>query len=451
MAEVSSITKVNFFRGYGIYTSGAYAERLIASGAIKSYVIADIVNRQDDLLCSKGVEFNSEVNTVLQDQHLKIPFDLCVSISNPLSGIELEIDLQQITHSQFFLSTLSDRYQLLPFIAVQCEKLPKHPLLQQKLTVMKSVENLLYRRTLYTSILAVMIVREMRLPAVECERIFYAALYHDIGLLHISPLLLEEGRVLGAADLLQLHAHVRVAQALMVLEGVVDVGVIDAVVEHQERCDGTGYPNGKLESETGLLGQILALADSAVAIYLKRMQPAGRGWHDVAGVINLSRQSYLFRAVDILQSLIRQSELPVSNVVSGADKFGFSERVMTQCSLLQQWFEILRFHLMAVGFVHGDRHLHALQNSVLHIAIAYKQVLHTENAVTSDPSGELSDTFSEFDIEPLYLMAQELAYHVRRLTQLLQSYLAENKSSDPEINSVLERCFSLVKEYLTQE
>lgn len=445
MAEVSSITKVNFFRGYGIYTSGPYAERLLSCRSLKPLIISDIYNRSDTLLCEKGGDFDVDALSSLQNQHLKIPFDLCVKISSSLSGAELELDIQQSIHNHPFLSALVERYSLLPFIATQCDQLSQHPLLQQKLTVMKTTEAFLYRRTLFTALLGVMMIKEMRLPAVECENIFFAALYHDIGLLHIDPNLLEDRRSLGAADLLQLHAHVRIAQALMVLEGVADVTVIDAVIEHQERCDGTGYPNGKLESEMGFLGQILGLADGAVAIYLKRMQPQGRGWHEVAGVIALSRQAYLYRAVDILQSLVRQSELPLTNVVSGADTFGFSTRVLTECAFLQKWFEVLRFHLMGLGFIHGDRHLHALQNSVLHIAIAYKQVLHCDTSLIDHES---NGSEIEGNIEDLYLMAQELAYHVRRLSQMLQSYLAENRTSDPTLRKALDRCLSQIEEYL---
>ena len=58
MAEVSSITKVNFFRGYGIYTSGPYAERLLSCRSLKPLIISDIYNRSDTLLCEKGGDFD---------------------------------------------------------------------------------------------------------------------------------------------------------------------------------------------------------------------------------------------------------------------------------------------------------------------------------------------------------------------------------------------------------
>ena len=447
MAEVSTITKVNFFRGYGIYTAGAYAKRLASCVANIPFVFEDVVNREGTLLIAKGRIFESSDLNAIDSQHLRKPLDTLISLSNVLSSFEVELDITRLLDANAFLAALSERKQSIQIISTHLNNLSSHPLLQQKLTVMKVTQLSYYERTLMTLVFALLVAQEMRLTREDQESIIWAALYHDIGLLHLDEAILQEDASLSVGDLLQLHAHVRVAQAIMALEGVVSSSVIDAVLDHQERCDGTGYPNGKLESEMSFLGQILGFSDSAVAIFYKRMLPQGRGWRDVAAAMAMSRQSFMFRGGEVFQSLLRQSELPLANVISGSDAFGFSHQVLSECAYLQRWFEVLRYHLMGAGFVHGDRHLHALQNSVLHIAIAYKSVLEF-NTAESLTLPVQSDSGVIQSVDELHLAQQELAYHVRRLTRMLMGYVSENRISDPLIQNLLDRCVLGIKPFI---
>src|SRR5690606_2011557 len=105
---------------------------------------------------------------------------------------------------------------------------------------------------------------------------------------------------------------------------------------------------------------------------------------------------------------------------------------------------VLRQTLLGAGFVHGNRQLHALQNSVLHIATAYRFGL--EECDTSMLSERIDGDIlgKEQLFNDLHLLHQELLYHLRKLTQMLQRFCAEGSVSDLELQEQLDRCLARV-------
>ncbi|MBI4007468.1 MAG: HD domain-containing protein, partial [Planctomycetes bacterium] len=54
--------------------------------------------------------------------------------------------------------------------------------------------------------------------------------------------------------------------------------VIQGVLQHHERIDGMGYPNGLKNGGIHILGKILALADAYDAMTSERPYRKGLGW-----------------------------------------------------------------------------------------------------------------------------------------------------------------------------
>jgi hypothetical protein len=328
--------------------------------------------------------------------------------------------------------------------------LDDHFLLQQKLTVMTRQMPGLYYRGLYTLVLCALLADELRLPLEEKHYLFWAALYHDIGMLHLNPLVLNKTDPLTMEDWAHIQTHVTVAQALMAWVPELPEAVIDAAAEHQERCDGTGYPTAKVESELTLLGQVLGLADSVAAIYANRLQKQGRSWRDVIPIIELNAQEYLFRGVELLTGLIRRSDLPLSGVVSGSSTDEFLERVRIQHQQLQIWFSRLSDCLLGIGYTHGDRKLHALQNVILHIATAYKGAVSQQGDFLQQIDDILESQVKDIprSMEDACLLQQELMFHLLKLSRMMQQYLSFGGSRDGEIQKKLELCFDQIRDYV---
>ncbi len=102
----------------------------------------------------------------------------------------------------------------------------------------------------------------LRLPVDDRDRLRWAALLHDIGKLEVSATLLNKPGELDADEWSSLRRHpeegARLAGPLLPWLG--EWG--QAIVQHHERFDGTGYPHGLSGEEISLAGRILAVSDS---------------------------------------------------------------------------------------------------------------------------------------------------------------------------------------------
>ena len=110
------------------------------------------------------------------------------------------------------------------------------------------------------------------LSSEECELILYAAPLHDIGKVGIpDKILLKPGRFEGNEfEIMKQHA----ALGAKMLEGADDYPVLKAghiiALEHHEKWDGSGYPNGKKGEDIHLYARIITIADVFDALSSKR-------------------------------------------------------------------------------------------------------------------------------------------------------------------------------------
>lgn len=115
------------------------------------------------------------------------------------------------------------------------------------------------------------IAQDLRLPFDMVERIYTAALLHDVGKIHeqFAPLLRKAERLSPQEEaLLQTHP-IKSAELVEVISAFRGI-VLDSVRGHHERWDGRGYPD-QLHGESIPLGaRIIAIADTADAMTTDR-------------------------------------------------------------------------------------------------------------------------------------------------------------------------------------
>jgi HD-GYP domain-containing protein (c-di-GMP phosphodiesterase class II) len=114
------------------------------------------------------------------------------------------------------------------------------------------------RVCVYTELIA----EEMELPQRDRDRLMWVALIHDIGKLEVPPRLLNKPArpTLPEWQVLRSHPHHgdRMIASLRPWLG----SFADAVVQHHERYDGLGYPNGLYGDELCIGARIIAVADA---------------------------------------------------------------------------------------------------------------------------------------------------------------------------------------------
>jgi len=115
------------------------------------------------------------------------------------------------------------------------------------------------------------IAREMGMDKTEANRIRLASTMHDIGKLLIPAEILEKPARLTDEEFAEIKKHPGFGgDMLKNVEGDVMQMARTVALEHHERPDGRGYPEGKKSDEISLEGRIVAVADVYDALTSKR-------------------------------------------------------------------------------------------------------------------------------------------------------------------------------------
>lgn len=124
--------------------------------------------------------------------------------------------------------------------------------------------------------LACAIAKEMGLPEEQIEGIRMAGLIHDIGKIYVPAEILSKPGTLSETEMNLIKTHPQVGyDILKTVEFRWPIAQI--VLQHQERMNGSGYPQGLSGKEILLEARILAVADVVEAMASHRPYRPARG------------------------------------------------------------------------------------------------------------------------------------------------------------------------------
>jgi hypothetical protein len=121
---------------------------------------------------------------------------------------------------------------------------------------------------LHAAVVSVLLARDLGWDAPHRTSLVGAALTMNLSILQLQGTLAAAGTRPTAAQRTQLHQHPDDSAALLAEAGLADAVWLDAVRQHHETVDGTGYPRG--QRSVGLAAQLLHLADVFTAKHAAR-------------------------------------------------------------------------------------------------------------------------------------------------------------------------------------
>lgn len=137
------------------------------------------------------------------------------------------------------------------------------------------------------------------------EELLHAAPMHDIGKIGIPDhILLKPGR-LDEAEMAIMRQHTQIGATILGDDDSTLMILAKSVaLNHHEKWNGTGYPNGLSGSDIPLEARIVALADVFDALTSKR--PYKEAWSVAAAMENIQAQSGLHFDPDLVPILEQQ-------------------------------------------------------------------------------------------------------------------------------------------------
>jgi hypothetical protein len=235
----------------------------------KQPVIADcaIFNANGVMIVDKGTTINLSLFERLRQHKLSAPIENCVSSSNTVTGKTLRASAEAILNGiPFFARMAPDgKSRKLLLDAIETMALPAPVAFQ--LTIARDVHPDIYLQLIRTALTAGWMTKTPLLSRFDVNIASAAGMLHDIGMLHIDPLVLSPEHTLDGAQQRQLYSHPLVSTVLIERLHQYPKEVVRAVREHHEYMDGSGYPRHLVGDEISPLGKLLSLAKVVAAMF----------------------------------------------------------------------------------------------------------------------------------------------------------------------------------------
>ncbi len=133
-------------------------------------------------------------------------------------------------------------------------------IVMEKLVNMRDVHEYLYQHSVGVMITSLLLGTSMGLEREALRNLGLGAILHDIGMLFIPAHIMNKEKLLEEEYGL-IKKHPVLGYEFLVKHTQLSNEILSPVLQHQERWDGSGYPDGLKADEISLYGQIIGLAD----------------------------------------------------------------------------------------------------------------------------------------------------------------------------------------------
>lgn len=150
--------------------------------------------------------------------------------------------------------------------------------LNTNLYEVKAYDNYTYVHCVDTAIMATFFGVSLNLSDNEIKELGTAAIIHDIGKVMIPNSIINKNSTLTKNEYEIVKKHSLFGKAILENNKSISKSIIDAVVQHHEKYDGSGYPYGLRGNDICYFARILSICDVFTAIsgnrsYRKRFAP----------------------------------------------------------------------------------------------------------------------------------------------------------------------------------
>ncbi len=290
----------------------------------------DIYAQSGLKLVTSGVHISSELYERLVRHKLLTPIDKTLSIDSILNSERILADaLSLLERNDKLIKVAQVVNQGNSYRQIITDMRLPMPM-AFKLTVAKEKFPRLYLHSLLMMVVSVYLARCDGMSLQEEENVAIAALLLDIGLMHIDPKLLEPSHIMSPSERRHLYAHPLTAFLLLCEFPELPKVIANAVLEHHEKMDGSGYPRGLRGEKISRYGQILGVAVLAAKAFDSDNPHVP--WKNLEVMLKLNSKQYgpgLIGHLNILQD-------ETGNSLAKEDKTG---QLVEQVRLIAKLFE----------------------------------------------------------------------------------------------------------------
>lgn len=135
---------------------------------------------------------------------------------------------------------------------------------------LEGLDDSTYAHCVNVSLLASMLGQKLKLKKEEIRILSIGGLFHDIGKLKIPERIIQKPERLNEEEFAIIKQHPLEGYKLLRNKGFSE-DILMCVLQHHERCDGSGYPYGAKRDQINKYARIVAIADVFEALTAKRV------------------------------------------------------------------------------------------------------------------------------------------------------------------------------------
>jgi putative nucleotidyltransferase with HDIG domain len=238
----------------------------------------DMTNDKGLVIIAKG--------TVLTGEHLNVIDNHCLQITG--SDIELPVlEYSRVPEEEKLISNMTEEFHqmfqsvrkggkvpvddiretVIPSIHQVCD----HPNLFDILSGIQAKDDYTYRHNIGVGVISTMIGKWLGLTGEELSLLTLAATLHDVGKVKIEDDILNKPGQFTDEEYATMKQHTIFGYELLRKEKDIPERVALVALQHHEREDGTGYPNGLTGNRIDYFSKIVGVADIFHAMTSKRI------------------------------------------------------------------------------------------------------------------------------------------------------------------------------------
>jgi putative nucleotidyltransferase with HDIG domain len=168
---------------------------------------------------------------------------------------------------------------------------------------LKSADDYTYMHSVAVCALMIALSRQLKLDEAQTRTMGLAGLLHDLGKAMMPMAVLNKPGKLTDAEFAVIKSHPALGHRMLAESQAVNEVVLDVVLHHHEKIDGTGYPDGLKGDGISLFAKMGAVCDVYDAITSNR--PYKKGWDPAESIKKMSEWTNGHLDAQIFQAFVK--------------------------------------------------------------------------------------------------------------------------------------------------
>jgi putative nucleotidyltransferase with HDIG domain len=271
-----------------------YLEHLVQVCADHQLVVAtdDVSNEFGVVLLRAGTPLGAYAVDRMRGHRLLQPVDVLLELRRSLTPEDLVACFVELVDAEPDLRRVGAHFGVEERVRHLCHTLDWPAQLLQKLSVLQLRLPKVFHRALFVAWFGTLLAAERKMTAADIGLALQAGLFHDLGLLHIPPALVDKKSGITAGEWDTIQSHVAIGARLLAQSGIDDARMVRVVAEHHERHDGAGYPAARVGADLDPVSPIVALGDILHALRFQSLLLSGNNLADCMPYLKVNRRTF---------------------------------------------------------------------------------------------------------------------------------------------------------------